>query len=301
MTGKKNTDEILILKRHIDNIFFKYTKYWSIKQLLKNFVKEWSIFDYALRICYILHLPILSIFLWKWKNEIKNYKTIIFFDDWFNNILAKYVKKKYKNIKTILYYRNPINNYSERFLKNKYIDECYTYNKDDTEGKKWESNTNLKYNPQFYTKNIIIKKSHIKYDILFIWRAKDRKNDIIKLSNELSAINIITNFKIIEKESDYIDYDKYLELLWKSKAILDYNYPIVSWLTLRIMEWIFFEKKIITNNFHITKYDFYDPENIFILNYNPINHLEKFLSEPYKTIKKEIINNYDFTSRIKRF
>lgn len=288
----------LILRYDINKeiYFFWYTKFKNIEQVTKNIVIKKKFIWYLLIATYKFQLPLLWFFLWKWKNKLRQYENVIIFDSWFHDLLAKYIKKKNKDIKIILWYRNPINDYTKRFLKNKYVDQIYTYNEDDV--MKFITERNLKYIPQFYTKNIKLSQSKINKDIFFLGRAKSRWKDLIALETKFEGSKLITDFKIIEKESDFIDYDTYLELLSKSKSLLDFNYPIISGLSLRIMEGVFLKKKVITNNYNIIKYDFYNKDNFFILWKDDIKNIKYFINSPYQIINQKIINKYDFDSWI---
>ena len=113
--------------------------------------------------------------------------------------------------------------------------------------------------------------------------------------------NIKTNIILIKNEKDYLDYTKYLEMLAESKVLLDYNAYNQVGLSLRTMESLFFEKKIITSNKNIKKYDFYNKNNVFILGEDNMKNLNRFINSPYKKIDKKIIEYYDFDNWIKRF
>ena len=131
--------------------------------------------------------------------------------------------------------------------------------------------------------------------------AKNRKNEIIELKNKLEQQNLKCNFIVIEDEKDYIEYDKYLDLISKSKCILDYNQKGQTGLTLRPMEALFFNKKLITNNKDIKNYNFYNSKNIFILGENKMEEVDKFLNTPSEKIHEDILNNYDFNSWVEKF
>lgn len=55
-------------------------------------------------------------------------------------------------------------------------------------------------------------------------------------------------------------------------------------------------KKLITTNPHVKEYDFYQPENILIVDrYNPVITKE-FLNVPWKDISEEIYKKYSISS-----
>lgn len=71
--------------------------------------------------------------------------------------------------------------------------------------------------------------------------------------------------------------------------------------TLRVLESLFFEKKLITNNINIINCEFYNKNNIFIINKDNLDDLNDFLKSEYKKIDKKIINYFDYESWLNRF
>lgn len=233
--------------------------------------------------------------LGKWKNEINKYDKFIIFESLYNEKVAKKIKRTKKEKKVIVYFWNYIDDNNKYILNDKNIDEFWTFDKNDA--KKY----NMKYNPQFYTKNVKIQDEQNKYDVLFLGRPKTRKKDIVDLEKKLKEEGIQTNFKIIENEKDYVSYDEYLKMIAESKCILDYNQEGQVGLSLRPMEALFLERKLITNNTDIKNYDFYNHDNIFILGEDNINEIKEFINKPYKKIDQDIIDYYDFDQWLNRF
>lgn len=233
--------------------------------------------------------------LGKWKNEINKYDKFIIFESLYNEKVAKKIKRTKKENKVIVYFWNYIDDNNKYILNDKNIDEFWTFDKNDAQ------KYNMKYNPQFYTKNVKIQDEQNKYDVLFLGRPKTRKKDIVELEKKLEEEGIQTNFKIIENEKDYVSYDEYLKMIAESKCILDYNQEGQVGLSLRPMEALFLERKLITNNTDIKNYDFYNHDNIFILGEDNINEIKEFINKPYKKIDQDIIDYYDFDQWLNRF
>ncbi len=239
---------------------------------------------------------LITSFFDNWKKEVlEEVNNIIIFDSAYNLHAIKLMKRKCKSCKIVLYYWNAINEYSKKFLEDKNIDEVWTFDPNDSEKYK------INYNPQFYTNNINVDSNTIMYDVLFLGRNKSRKELILKLADKLKEKDI--NFKniIIENEKDFIPYEEYLQLLAKTKIILDIVEERQSGLTLRCMESLFFSKKLITNNRDIENYDFYNPNNIFILGKDNIDNIKQFIDTPYEPVDEEIVKYYDFEQWLKRF
>lgn len=62
----------------------------------------------------------------------------------------------------------------------------------------------------------------------------------------------------------------------------------------------FYKKKLITNCAAVKEYDFYCPENIFILGIDKEDELKKFLDIPYKNVNVNI-SKYLFSGWIRNF
>ncbi len=236
------------------------------------------------------------VILGKWKKNIKKYDEFIIFESLYDENISKIIKKNNPQCKIIMYFWNFIDIHNEYILKDKNVDEFWTFDVKDANKYK------LKYNPQFYTKEVILENDdNEKTDVIFLGRMKDRKNEILKIETEIKKKGLITNFKIIENEKDFISYDEYLKNVSATKCILDYNQKGQTGLSLRPMEALFLEKKLITNNKDIKNYDFYNPNNIFILGEDNIENIKEFMDKPYEKVEQKIIDYYDFEQWLSRF
>lgn len=84
-----------------------------------------------------------------------------------------------------------------------------------------------------------------------------------------------------------------------SKIIIDINHPNQSGLTMRTIETLGAKKKLITTNSHVKRYDFYNDNNILVIDRaNPIVPY-KFLISPYQEISNEIYKKYSIENWIK--
>lgn len=87
---------------------------------------------------------------------------------------------------------------------------------------------------------------------------------------------------------DDIQYD-----LENSKIFLDLIRKDHNGLSFRIFESLAMQRKIITTNVTIKEYDFYNPNNILILDENrQINISQEFLNTPYEPLNDDIYNKY---------
>ena len=286
-----NMVKYIYLKSDDSNIFLKYIDNGKIKKYYK-----YNYNCFFMRVIRKLRLD--GKLVWgDWYKTIDKFDLVILGENYYSFNISRYIKKKNKHCRLIVYFWNCINDGYKEILEDKNIDEFWTFDKNDSNSYK------MKYNPQFYTKNVKIedKNTKKKYDIVFLGRAKGRKEQILNLENEFKRKGLNYNIRIVENEKDLVKYDDYLDWLSKSKSILDITCNNQVGLTLRCMESIFLEKKLITNNKEIKKYNFYNPKNIFILDEDNMDNIETFLNSPYEKVDQEIIEYYDFESWLKRF
>ena len=282
-------DYIIIKNQKKLYFFYKIYKKIPIYEMYLVRLKKKSIFKF---------FPIKSIVLYgSWIFKLHKKKAIIIFETMYSTKIGKFIKRVNPKCKVILFYWNTIADRTRKsYLKDPNIDEFYTFDKMDA--KKY----GIKYNSQFYSNEIELPKNDIKYDVFFIGRDKGRKNELLSLEKKLSKLGLKTKFIIVSDERNFISYQEYLNILSQSRVILDYVTSYQTGLSLRCMESIFFSKKIITNNPYIKDYDFYDKDNIFILNKRSnIKQLNKFINGEFKSIDKDIIDEYDYLSWIERF
>ncbi|NBC56699.1 MAG: hypothetical protein GVY05_00205 [Bacteroidetes bacterium] len=89
--------------------------------------------------------------------------------------------------------------------------------------------------------------------------------------------------------------------LKKCKIILDLQRPKQRGLSFRVFESLAYNKKLITLNKDISKYDFYDPQNIHIVNdIHNINIPDSFIKSEYKEIEKKILTKYHVSNWVKQ-
>ena len=164
---------------------------------------------------------------------------------------------------------------------------------------------NLTLHNQIYnqnTKPIISIKN--KFDFFFIGADKGRSYDLERLSEQLNDFGYSTKFIVINRKleptnyphleirSTSIPYEKVIKIINESSVIVDFTKNGQSGITLRVLESIFFEKKILTNNRSITDINI-PPENILLirgtaLSQNIIDNFMAHKTEQYsEDIKKD--------------
>ncbi|WP_345991697.1 hypothetical protein AAEU33_07145 [Chryseobacterium sp. Chry.R1] len=126
---------------------------------------------------------------------------------------------------------------------------------------------------------------NLKFQIMIIGK-KSWKNQLKNLFITVpESLSIIFSIKKISHQ-DLPGYYK------NSKALLDLTRENQHGLSFRVFEAMALEKKIITDNIAIKDYDFYNPNNILVLDETCSNLNTQFFEQPYEKIPDNIYYFY---------
>ena len=216
------------------------------------------------------------------------------------NMLCKHVADK------VVYLWNPKSYYeknvpiSRSLIKNKdkylcIIDYCNrlgirvaTFDESDANHYK------IGYYPQFYRKRYNVCSDVIPNSFFFLGRDKGRKKVLDSMMNIFSKYGKC-NFIITDTNTnkDTVKYDDYIKKLIVSGVLCDVVQSGQTGMTLRILEGLFYRKKIITNNVHISKYPFFNSTNFLIYKEDISDEeITEFLNSNYIDYPTSIIENY---------
>ena len=248
-------------------------------------------------------------FIWfdKWKYQLENYDTIIVFASYLNPPLLHWIKKKYPKKRLILWFWDPVSNCANPSIIKDSLCEKWSFDSLDC------IKYGMRMNTTFYFSNLINSRVYTsKRDILFVGEDKGRLETLMSLEDQFRDLGLITYFHIVFGDCSYLNkrkyrykkkipYDSVLEMAMESKAILEILQNEQSGMSLRCMESLFLKVKLITNNPFVATYDFYDPNNIFILGQDNLSDLPAFISTPYQNVSDLILRKYSIHCWIDRF
>lgn len=206
------------------------------------------------------------------------------------------IKNKTKRYITFLYDSldriNVKNNILELF------DIIFSFDKKDCKIYNFKFITNYIYNIENN------KTSEFKYKAFCILSEDNRMNSLIKLDDFFKKINEITKFIVftnnkINQNTNITYTDKRIsinevaELLNESEIFIDLIRDNQTGLSFRVFESLKLERKLITTNETIKEYDFYNPNNILIIDKNNPIITHKFLDGKYEQVPDAIIKKYE--------
>lgn len=236
------------------------------------------------------------------------------------DMFPKTIIEKVKNITglTVGYQWDGLNRYPDIFSRIELFDRFFVFDPLDLALPSTLPLTNF-YIDQQITKQGTNNLTDPPTDILFIGTyIKERISDIYHFFNlfknkEEVKINAIINthsqelVKEIQEQCptisttyDGIMYLENIDLVRQSKALADFSNYLHDGLSFRVLEAIGFNKKLITTQKSIQKYDFYQPDNILIIDSaTDYNQVISFLNTPMQEIDPLIKRKYSFSNWIK--
>lgn len=220
------------------------------------------------------------------------------------------LKLNIEEIKILHYMYDPISNYQTILPKLEYFTECLTFDSRDSEIMNWI------HRPLFFPPTINLKYNengkHI-YFMSFIGTLhSDRATIIHKILNEIGEeqqqnsfiyyyISLKTMFlyeKIFKKNfrmlqlkdinTTALSHEETLHIMNNSKIIIDIHHDSQSGLTNRTLEALALNKRIITTNPYIKKYDFYSENNVLVVNKDNVSIPKDWLDMSHEYIEYDI-------------
>lgn len=261
-------------------------------------------------------LPLLFAFNPK---ELADYDTVILPDSRHTAWLVEYLHRMYPRLKIIVWVWNTLGRNASTYvaLSKKYEndDKVVVATFDLSDSRKYD----LLYIPNFYFSSLVqkFKKSQpIEYSTVFVGVEKGRGQTIQKLKTIFERIENKAYFHVVPNRTKwqniwhkvlkfvgftssigFLRYEEILKLIDRSQSVLDISNDGQSGMTLRVLEALFFEKKLITTNQLVREMDFYNPHNVLIINDTTDEEtIREFLKEPYEKLPVNVIQRYDFSN-----
>jgi hypothetical protein len=225
----------------------------------------------------------------------------------------KMCKSCWKNALFVLYMWDSIKNRKHTLEFIPFCDRVFTFDMDDA------VLFNFSFKPLFYLDDYSIirhTKHPIAYDISFMGTLHSDRYAIAQEVEDWCDLHKLRCFFYFFAQSRVLYYfnlgrkgitiprskvsftklsaSEVIEIVASSRVILDIQHPKQTGLTMRTLETIGSGKKLITTNKKVRQYDFYEKENVAIIDRkNPTHSLElSFFQKNGKTISENIINNY---------
>ncbi|MGK4475906.1 hypothetical protein [Aeromonas molluscorum] len=214
-----------------------------------------------------------------------------------------------KKARFILYQWDSISRVPNAKMLLNFFDEIYSFDREDC------VKYNFKFRPLFFRNEIKSRQqSDKKYDLSFVGWCHDGRGDIV---SSIMRSNPWLNFKpylyasyrerMAFLFSDYrqyistkkIKFESYISLSRSSISVLDIPHRMQSGLTIRAIETLGLEVKLVTTNKDIVNYDFYNPQNILVLERKNHRLVEDFFKKEYLPISTDIMARYSLSGWVR--
>jgi len=228
-----------------------------------------------------------------------------------------HLKDKYPNATLVLYIWDSIENNRKNLVgRFRYYDHIFCFQKEDS------LKYNIKFTPLFYIDSY--KKNNrslieAKIDLCFVGTAHaDRPKIIQKLMNRFGNERKVFTFLYLQTKwlywiykfiyppyknvkKEILNFDKLrqediIEAYNNSKIILDIQHPKQTGLTIRTFEVLASGSKLVTTNEDIKNYDFYNKNQICIIDRNNPNIPNDFFEANDNFSNEYFLNNYSLNN-----
>lgn len=275
---------------------------YEVFKLMSEKYKYKNIFERILNLYGKIFLKKILKNEWKLKIQLNQLKTndpfevcLIIRPDLLDKKILEYLKNSIPTRKVV--YWDSFKKISDSVNTLYYFNEHYSFEKDDCK----EYKLNLISN--FYVHKSSNKTP--KLDALF-FGAKDFRLEKIKLlfkylnKKGWKAKALLVGKKTRKDKTDGVEiikkgipFSEIYKLSQNTKVVIDIAHPNQKGLSMRPYEALGLERKLITNNSEVKKYDFYNPNNIYIIeDFDNLDIPNSFLEQPYEKISEDIYNKY---------
>lgn len=231
------------------------------------------------------------------------------------------LRQAYPNAQFILYLWDSVANVPDGESKISLYDKVLTFDPVDAE------KYSIKLRPLFFSKEYYIQgqtdTEEYVYDFSFIGTAHTNRAIIVKKLSEdckrrgtkcfsylfmphkmVFLYNKLTNkyfrsVSLSDIKFKSISPSEITDIYKKSRCILDVEHIKQRGLTMRTIEMLGMGKKIITTNSFIKSYDFYNQNNIYIIDRNSPAVDSNFWTSGYEPVPEEIFNRYKIESFVR--
>jgi len=265
-----------------------------------------SLFVRVLRRLHLKFFP-KSIHIWIYRlllqSHIKNDGTevIVVFDTdiWLQSI--EYLVNKYDKTKVVVWYWNIVKNETLLNLCKRHAHKVCTFDMGESE------KYNIGLHNQFYWINPDGESENLDaiYDVVFVGRLKGRLSKLEEIYTALLSQGIGVYFYVVKDsradkstvfdlKDTFLSYNDVCNLISNSRAILDVVQPGQEGMTLRALESVFWQKKLITDNINVRKEGFYNDGNVIFIQDLLIDNIliHDFLSRDGVRNEREILQKY---------
>ncbi|GEQ85836.1 hypothetical protein ULMS_13440 [Patiriisocius marinistellae] len=221
--------------------------------------------------------------------------------DLLEDTMLKLIKSQTNNM--VAYYWDSTRRFPRMIDVAPFFDTVYSYDRQDVKVHNYYFLTN--YN--FYEASVLAKP---KYNFFNISTNDYRLPLLERIAEYITSKKWSQQILVYNKTEIDVKYVKWIDaqiatkdvkaLIENCSIIVEIQRSEQIGLSFRVFESLALEKKLITTNRDIVNYDFYDSNNILVLDIENIHIPNSFVTTPYKKIDKDIVTYYHIDSWVNR-
>lgn len=154
--------------------------------------------------------------------------------------------------------------------------------------------------------------SSFEHKVFMVISGDERLGTLNTIAAKLDNINIDYKFIVrasrrpadlhngIEYSKEEIWQEQLMQYLDKSEVFLDLVRHGHNGLSFRIFEAMAYQKKLITTNASVKNYDFYNPDNIMVIDPTNVEIDKSFFETPYQPLDEAIYHKYTIEAWVKK-
>jgi hypothetical protein len=234
------------------------------------------------------------------------------------------MRKKYPQARFLLYQWDSAENLPNLIEQLSFFDEVFTFDPKDA-AKFGVMTKSLFYKQHWRNSALLLNQSAAKYKVAFIGSDYDDRLQVIKKFMTVNRISSNEIYCHLYRSRWSFYYNKYIkrggnlssldfefqsfplperesiEVFLSTQVILDINPENQVGLSARTFESLALNRKLITTNKNICGYDFYNPNNIYVISRNSLHVPHEFFEKRYIEPPMEILKKYSSSEWIKDF
>lgn len=226
------------------------------------------------------------------------------------------LKNQFPMATVILYMWDSLGNRGHVAKNFRYFDRIISFDPDAA------SDFNMEFRPLFYSASPSSKSMDYSYDVSFVGTChSDRYAILNKIDQQISAEYSRFWYRYLQSESVYFAYKlsnpgmrhakktdfrfepiakQAVECIFeRSRCVVDIEHPLQRGLTMRTLEVLGAQKKMITTNRHVTEYNFFNENNICVVDRSAPEIPKNFLVQDYEKPSTDVLNAYSIKSWIR--
>jgi len=218
----------------------------------------------------------------------------------------KAVKQYTKQYYAYLY--DSTKRFSIDHLPKETFDKIFSFDDEDVKKHNYIPLCNYIYLPKKDIKPI----TEFDYNAFIVISADERLATLNKIAAKMQQLQLKTKFIVqsvktitnihesIEVSRQEIRHDQLMEYMDQSQVYVDLVRHGHNGLSFRVFEALAYQKKLITTNAAIKNYDFYNPDNILVIDPENISIDTTFFTTPYIPLPESVYDNYTINSWVNK-